>query len=510
MGSQRAGITIWVRPLGYLLVIAAVFIVGPFLVDTFVLGDHREDLSWVQNLPEVFAGVIGIAITVVAIIVELAANRYTARITELFFRARVNSAILAFYVVACVQCVWVSFQTSEEFEQAPLAGTYVCLGSVTLSLLLLLPYFAFVFDFLNPRKVIERLRDQLVARVAAVPDQEIRTLDRLKSEVIEGIEQLADVAINSIENKDKAISMDAVDALRELVYRYGALKPDLPRAWFEVSTSVQHNPDFVSMTPDTHEELERRGLWLEMKVFRQYQMLYGEALNRMRDIDYLIAINTRLIGERAIERGDDDTIRLVVKFFNTYMRQTINARDVRTAYNVLNQYRLLAESALRAKQSEHVKRISGHFKYYGLLAFNGGLPFILETVAYDLCALNELAYDVDAENKGAMLRDFLGVDKESAEEHEHEDTLRGVRKAQVKLATYYLVVGAEELAREVFKDMESELPSRLASIKKEMLQIRDKEFFEVIDRGVDFDYLEPRRREQLETFFGWFGEALGS
>ncbi len=510
MEGWRAGIAVWFRPLGYLLVIAAVFILVPFVVDRTLLRGHRENLDWVQNLPEVFAGVIGIAITVVAIIVELAANRYTARITELFFKARVNSAVLAFYVVACVQCVWVSFQTSDAFDHSPLAGTYVCLGSVTLCLLLLLPYFAFVFDFLNPRKVIERLLDQVAGRVAGVTGLELRGLDRAKAEVIEGIEQLADVASNALEKKDKAISMDAVNAMSELVDRYVALKAELPAAWFEVSAPVRRNPDFVSMTPDTHEDLERRRLWLEMKVFRQYQMLYGEALNRMRDINYLIAINTRAIGERAIERGDEDGLRLGVKFFNTFLRQTVNARDVRTAYNVLNQYRLLAESALRARQIEHVQRISSYFKYYGLLAFNNGLPFILETVAYDLCALNELAYDVDAANKLAMLRDFLDVDKESAEEHEHEATLRGVRKAQVKLATYYLVAGAEDLAREVFADMESEIPSRLASIKQEMLQVRDKEFFEVIDRGVDFDWLEPPRREKLETFFGWFGESLGS
>ena len=32
---------------------------------------------------------------------------------------------------------------------------------------------------------------------------------------------------------------------------------------------------------------------------------------------------------------------------NSYLRATLNARDVRTAYNVLNQYRLLVEAMLR-------------------------------------------------------------------------------------------------------------------------------------------------------------------
>ena len=34
---------------------------------------------------------------------------------------------------------------------------------------------------------------------------------------------------------------------------------------------------------------------------------------------------------------------------NTYLRAALNARDVRTAYNVLNQYRQLAEALLAAR-----------------------------------------------------------------------------------------------------------------------------------------------------------------
>ncbi len=507
-GSSESGVSIWLRPLGYLAAIAAVFVVVPFIIDNTVIRDPDGELSWVQNLPEVFAGVLGIAITVVAIIVELAANRYTARITELFFRARINSLVMSFFVISCVQCVWVSFQTSAVFRWKPVVGSDVALGSVTLSLLLLLPYFVFVFHFLDPHNVIERLRENTSARIAAAK-QSGGELDPIKAEVIEGIEQIADVALNAIENKDKAISMDSVDALRDLTFDYLVAKELLPDHWFDVTEPIQSNPDFVSMTPEVHEDLRERRLWLEMKVLRQYQMLYGEALNRTRDINYLIAINTKLLGERVMVEGDLEAHRLVVKFFNTYLRQTINAKDVRTAYNVLNQYRLLAEWSLRAGADEQVEQIAFYFKYYGQLAFNQGLPFILETVAYDLCSLNELAYDLNVKNKSAILAVFLEVDKESEEPHEHEASLRGVRKAQVKLATYYLVRGATDLAREVFRDMEGEVPGRLVSIKQELLQIESKEYWEVIDRGANFDYLEPARRAKLEEFFSWFGESLG-
>ena len=56
----------------------------------------------------------------------------------------------------------------------------------------------------------------------------------------------------------------------------------------------------------------------------------------------------------------------------------------------------------------------------------------------------------------------------------------------------------------VWKDMEHERPERLLSIREEMLAVVDRDFWEVIDRGQNFDYLEPDRRRQLETFYSWF------
>jgi hypothetical protein len=56
----------------------------------------------------------------------------------------------------------------------------------------------------------------------------------------------------------------------------------------------------------------------------------------MRDINYLIAIDTRYIAEAAAKVGGS-TARTTscFRFMNSYIRATLNARDVRTTYNVL-------------------------------------------------------------------------------------------------------------------------------------------------------------------------------
>src|ERR1051325_6478413 len=58
------------------------------------------------NLAQVIAAVLGIAITVVSIVVQLAATRYTSRVADMFFRDRTNLAVLGFFVVARLVAPW--------------------------------------------------------------------------------------------------------------------------------------------------------------------------------------------------------------------------------------------------------------------------------------------------------------------------------------------------------------------------------------------------------------------
>ena len=455
------------------------------------------------NMPEVIIGVLGLSVTVVAIIVELASNRYTSRITELFMSSAVNISILGFFVVTGVVCVWES--TISVSSHVPVAGSIVIMVLVITSLLLLLPYFAFVFHFLNPHNIIDRMAGSVFSAIQKGGHSSSRhRSDRMKKHAVQGIEQLADVASGAIESKDKVVCMNAAAALGKLTVEYLQAKPEFEDSWFLLNSSIKENPDFVSMQQDVLIDIEQKRYWVEMKILRQFQDLYGESLNRMRDINYLLAIHTRKIAEQAAVARETAIVTLCVKFFNTYLRATINAKDVRTAYNVLNQYRLLAQSTLNFDDGKTAVEIAKMFKYYGQLGFSQGLAFILETAAYDLCELNELAFTNNSRNQHELLDIFLDVDKEAEENHSMEASLRGVRKAQIKLATFYLTHDAEDRAKIIFNDMKNELPSRLNSIREEFANITTREFWEINDRGVNFDYLEEERRNALRLFFSWF------
>ena len=117
------------------------------------------------------------------------------------------------------------------------------------------------------------------------------------------------------------------------------------RAFFDTRPLVRHDQDFIALHEDMVHAVAARRTWVEMKVLRQYQSVFGEAVNRMRDVNHLIAIHTRRVALWALENDDIHARRLAVRFMNTYLRATLNARDVRSAYNILNEYRLLGAAA---------------------------------------------------------------------------------------------------------------------------------------------------------------------
>ncbi len=477
---------------------------GAYTLPPLVTFDFETVAGALPGLSQVIVAVLGIAITVVSIVVQLAATRYTSRVTNMFFRDRTNLLIMGFFVVACIDAVWTSVAFSSHY--IPRATIAVTLAMVTGSLLLLMPYFAYVFEFLDPERIIARIGQQSVdAALGRGRRKRSRTSTR-QAIANTGMEHLRDIAVNAVAQKDKIIASEATGALREILCRYLHSKNGLPTTWFALGDKVREDPDFIALAPVSIASLEQDRIWFEWKCLRDLWSVFDEALAHMPEMAHVVAIETRYVGLAALDVGDLPAASVTLKFFNTYVRGTLNARDVRAAYNVLHQYRQLAERVIDSGQDARVRDIGRWFKYYGQTAHGMGLGFVTETAAYDLSMLCQHAFErgpSGAACHDALLQTFLEVDKE-AETKAEEKTLRGVRKSQVRLATYYLWKNATVHARTIHNDMQHESRERLASIRAELAAIDSKEFWEVTDRGINFDYLDQAQKAQLDTFFGWF------
>ena len=157
------------------------------------------DAETMQNalgsLAQVIAAVLGIAITVVSIVVQLAATRYTSRVADMFFRDRINIGVMGFFVIACVEALWVSFGVRKDYvPQATITATVVMASG---SLLILVPYFAYVFDFLDPEKVIARIGLQTLERATAAGEGESapELVTVRQAQTVSGLAHLADIAV---------------------------------------------------------------------------------------------------------------------------------------------------------------------------------------------------------------------------------------------------------------------------------------------------------------------------
>jgi hypothetical protein len=446
------------------------------------------------------AAVFGIVVTVVSIIVQLSADRY-AGVARMFLKDRVNLTVMSYYLIACVGGVWLSMALKHDWAPRITALAMVC--ATTGSLVLVGPYFGYVFWFLEPMNIVSRIRVGAV-KTAARGSREERPVKCAEAQAatLAAMEELTDITSNSISGKDKIIASGAVDALKDLALEYQKSKAQAGEAWFRIGPGIRENPDFVAMDPESLHDLERRRTWVEWKVMRQYLGIYNESLAAMRDINYLVAIDTRYIGEAAAQAHDPELIELVFRFMNSYLRSTLNARDVRTAYNVLNQYRLLVEAMLRQGNGKAAHEGVRHMTYYGHVSYDMKLTFVTETIAYDVSALCQAACEHNSPEEDEMLSQFLELDR-PLRTSAQESALLGIRKAQVKLAAYYLMKGHEDKARLISRDMEHEPPARLLSIRQALEAVTSKDFWEIIDRGRNFEYMPPPQRACLNTFFGW-------
>lgn len=460
------------------------------------------------NTAEVMAAVLAITITVVAIVTELAANRYTHKITQLFVRDPVNVAVMAFLVAVVLQALWVPAWLGEGdvVGVGAAAAAFLSLALVTVSLIVLLPYFAYVFSFLSPRNVVNHMRRHVQRSVEQAAGARGRKVERCRGVAVAGIEELEDIALNSLEHKDRGIAMDCVEALAQVLRDYLPLRDQLPVAWFRIDGDLALDPDFVAASPTVIERLEADSSWFEMKVLRQYLAIYGEALHRERDVAHLIALDTRRIASE-LATPSTPLFEICVRFFNSYLRAAINASDVRTAYYVIHQYRQLAEDTLSSHDEEAAHEIAVHMRYYGLLAYGARLPFLLEAVAYEVSRLVEQSLSDGRPGSDALLDLFLTVDKES-DSASQEPSLHGVRRVQVQLAACLLERGDEARARRIFADMANERPARLRAVRAELLAPQRREYWEITDRGINFAWLPPERRRYVNEFFSWFGDSL--
>jgi len=446
------------------------------------------------SFAEVTAGVLGVALSVTAFMVQLASNRYTPKISELFTRNKTNMSILSFYTFTCIYSIWIAVvkKVNVPISHWAILAYLIC---VTIAFATIVPYFYYVLRFLRPQNIIHRLVDQ-ATYVLQRASRGSQDLAADKDTFFAIVEEIGDIGVNSISSSDRSLGLSCVGALRELMITYFQIKNSLDHRWFKIESE-----NFMGFSKLSIKKIEGDRTWVEMSILKQFEFLLSKSVNTIREMVQEISTATKDIALAAERLQQQESLRLTIIYFNTFLRLGLNAKDQYAIYNLFYQYRTVAEGVM-ATNPEISLEIAEYFKYYGRLALAARLPFILETAAHDLRILNEFAFQNHFNKINELLNIFLEVDKDPETKFE-ETALRGVRKSQAILGAFYLMHGRKDLAQRVFEDMRSEPLQRLASIRDEILQVEEERFWEVTDRWINFDYVDQQRKEKLKEFFSW-------
>jgi hypothetical protein len=478
----------------FLVAIAAGGVFSVQLVIELALSDYplsplssmspNEARNFINLLNSKLNQALQVIFVVVALAVPLTANMYSVKFLDFFIRNPVNVAVLIFIVLANLSGLWANYimkNTVVTFQV-----TLVSILTIV-SLLLVLPYLFYVFRFLHPDTLLRLLEEEIKTLLKAAFHPAGGTKNRQR--VAQSLEHICNISIRSIDRSDRNTAIEGALTLERVARHYWAVKEKLNPSWFEADQNF-----FLGFPSLAAEEMTSSQSWVEMKLYYQFFEIMRAACPSMPELTSSIAKSLRKLGLEATSLNHPALRELVIAYFNTFIRLAINRRDVRSLFLIFDQYRNFGE-ALNKKFPEQVLEIAYYFEYYGQVAREQQMFFVVEVVAHDLGTLVEKAWESEVPNRQKLLERFLHFDQQAI------PALSGVKKAQALLASYFLLAGQTEPANIIRESFQSLDPAFIQNLKKDLIQITRQKFWEVSERRMNIDFVPTPQREKLQEFF---------
>jgi len=453
------------------------------------------DMSWVGTnnaklvdllspMARAYNNVLAMLLATIGLAIPLTANMHTPKLIDMFLRDRINRFVLSFMALGAAHVLFVAYIIGPNF--APIWAVRLAVFASLVGWALLIPYFFYVVRFLDPSRVVRRLSEEsqrLVEQVAAGKRDPVTG----QEELAQRLDQLGTIILKSLDRADRGVAREGVWALKQLMDHHAARKGRMPAAWFRVDRA-----DFVGLSDEALAMVTESHTWFEMKCGLQLALGYQLALSKASDTVSSISDANRVIALRAAARGDDEALRLAIRFFNNFTREAIKARGVHAVYDVFHQYRLLAKDLV--DRDELIREIARHFVYYANMAYAYGLVFAPQLAVFDLGYVVRRAY----ESKSPAGSDLLGVTLGLPHRHGTDVHTLAV-KAKLILGGFFLETGLEAEAARVGANLADVDPAEIRAAADELLD-SPRVFFEVTDRQLNFQYVPPERREPLQRF----------
>lgn len=432
---------------------------------------------------------VSMVLTSIALAIPLTANMYTPKLIEIFIKDKVNIAVLTFFVLSSAQAIWSTQATWDQGPLRDLGGVYprtslwVAFESITLGWSILIPYFYYVFRFLNPTNIIARVSGLVIERFERIPREEGADFGQAQRDLEQQIFHLGNVILRAIDRADRDVTLDAIRALKRVLILYQREKHRLPAGWFAAADDL-----FVGLSSEAIEVIRAERIWVEQACLHQLMLAFNASLAKMQDAISAISDVNREIALHAEAQADQGALKLGIRYFNTFLREAVKRKDVHAIFDVLYQYRELGRDLFRAHPALALE-IGRHMKYYADFARLSGLQFIYELACYDLESMVEWAFEQQAPVARELLELLLAFD---------------APPPSVRLTKAKLIAGGFFRERGL-ADEEALVRRSLAAAPKEVVEqaLRDLEgtknpiFWEVTDRQTNIDYVDEVRKRSI-------------
>jgi hypothetical protein len=351
---------------------------------------------------------------------------------------------------------------------------------------ILIPYFFYVVRFVDPSRLLVRLREDATRIVEKVADRDRDPMEAQTALAIR-VGQIGTIIIKSLDRNDRDVAAEGAWAIKVLLDHYDKHKSRMPKEWFVVDRA-----DFVGLSDEALEMLSEGKVWYEMKCLQQLEHGFLRALHGASDNVSTFSDATRVIACRAEGHHDIQALRLSIRFFNNYLREAIKARNLRAVYDVFHQYRRLGRELV--DRPELLREVGHHFSYYAVMARTYGMVFAPQLAIFDLGYVTRRAYERASPAGADLLSECLSLPHRTG-----TDVHSMAVKAKLILGGFFVENKLETEADLVRRNLRDVDPVQIGRSEAELLAA-DRSFFEVTDRQLNLEYVPPERREPLRRF----------
>lgn len=469
-----------------ILVGSAVYLVlmnalEPYPREGWISSDPESQRLLANTLARTSVTLISTVFACLFLAIPITASMYTPQLIHIFVRSRANRLMLGLFVFSACHSVWLSRVAGS--DPAPLFHLILSLCLVLLTLVLLLPYLFSVFRFLEPTTIIA-LVSRDVLQLMRHPKRKCD--EKCRDGLMHGVRNLGNIVLRALDRADRNTAIEAVEALDHCAVRYLSYKHLRPTDWFRVRPA-----QFPGLSKPAAGLVERDRTWFEMELMLQLSRAYDAALAKVHDVISAISRTQRHLALLAAEKKDRGGLDLSLRFFNNFLREAVKSRDIHAIYDLLFQYRRVAERLWEA-YPQKVLQIGEYLGYYARMALEADLPFAHDLVAYDL---GHVITSVEPkEPEFSLLLELYLNPRNPTDGNLDSGITAGLFKARLLTAAKLLERGNRGAAERIVRSLK-EIVGQIPKFTGEQLLEETEEFFwEVTDRQQNLDYVPPAAR----------------